>query len=244
MKTRLAITDLTRMQRGMVCIAGYDEKHRCVRPILPYPGIAEKSLIQGGRAIVYPFAIVELDLLEARPQPPHTEDYCFEAGSPRFVRTIKDREELLRWSLFDTVEEIFEQPIHDDLGYYVMDCQGPRSVGTLRPDGIARVLYEQGPEGVWDYRLMFFDRQDRFFRLKITDLTWHYFCDSQRKDCPEPKDIAARLTALLKSSKVYLRIGLARGWRKFPERCYLQINGIYTFPDYLGGKTFADLAEA
>ena len=43
----------------------------------------------------------------------------------------------------------------------------------------------------------------------------------------------------LENQKVYLRIGLAHGWKKFPERCYLQITGIYTFPDYLGGKNFS-----
>jgi hypothetical protein len=37
-----------------------------------------------------------------------------------------------------------------------------------------------------------------------------------------------------------LRIGLARLWEKFPDRCYLQITGIYTFPDYLRGRTFTD----
>ena len=35
---------------------------------------------------------------------------------------------------------------------------------------------------------------------------------------------------------------LARGWQKFPERCYLQITGVYTFPDYLEGKIFTDFA--
>jgi hypothetical protein len=39
---------------------------------------------------------------------------------------------------------------------------------------------------------------------------------------------------------LYLRIGLARGWDEQPDRCYLQITGIYTFPDYLAGKTFDD----
>ncbi|MCS6910134.1 MAG: hypothetical protein NZM11_06140 [Anaerolineales bacterium] len=28
---------------------------------------------------------------------------------------------------------------------------------------------------------------------------------------------------------------------KFPGRCFLQITAIHTFPDYLQGKTFADL---
>ena len=38
------------------------------------------------------------------------------------------------------------------------------------------------------------------------------------------------------------RIGLSRGWAKFPDRCFLQVNGVYTFPDYLQGKTFAEFA--
>lgn len=28
---------------------------------------------------------------------------------------------------------------------------------------------------------------------------------------------------------IYLRIGLARGWVKHPDRCYLQITGVYGF---------------
>jgi hypothetical protein len=41
---------------------------------------------------------------------------------------------------------------------------------------------------------------------------------------------------------MFLRIGLARHWEKHPERCHLQITGIYTFPDYLNGRTFTDFA--
>ena len=47
---------------------------------------------------------------------------------------------------------------------------------------------------------------------------------------------------MLKSRKVYLRLGLARGWHKYPDRCYIQITGVYTFPDYLEGHTFAAYA--
>jgi hypothetical protein len=77
-------------------------------------------------------------------------------------------------------------------------------------------------------------------RLVITDLTWQYYCRSLRGEERDLQKIAAELTERLKNSVVYLRIGLARGWNKFPERCYLQITGIYTFPDYLGGKNFYD----
>jgi hypothetical protein len=243
MNTKLVITDLTRMYRGMVCIAGYNKDHQCIRPTLPPPGISEKSLIQTGQAIIFPFALVEFDLLQPDPNPPHTEDYRFTPDSPHFIRKVEDHKAVLHWSLFETISAIFEQPIHDDFGFYVMDCQGTRSVGTIRPRNIVKVAYGPGIEGPWDYRLMFYDHEDQLYRLKITDLTWQYYCDSLRGENHEPVQIASELTSMLKSREVFLRVGLARGWIKYPDRCYLQINGIYTFPNYLEGKTFADIAQ-
>lgn len=242
MKTKLVITDLTHMYRGMVCIAGYDSTHRCIRPTLSPPGISEKTLIRSGKPVIFPFAIVEYDFTQPDPNPPHTEDYRYEPDSPRFIRKVQDRKTVLQWSLFENVSAIFDQPVHDDFGYYVMDCQGTRSLGTIHPQAIAKATYEQGVEGPWDYRLTFYEHEDKFYRLKITDLTWQYYCDSLRGENREPSKIAVELTNLLKNRDVYLRIGLSRGWKKFPDRCYLQINGIYTFPDYLGGKTFADFS--
>lgn len=53
-----------------------------------------------------------------------------------------------------------------------------------------------------------------------------------------PTHIARDLTHLLQAREVFLHIGLARGWKEHPDRCYLQITGIYTFPDYLEGRTW------
>ena len=242
MKTRLVITDVTRMHHGRVCFAGYDDYHHCVRPVLPPPGIPESALVKDGNPIIYPFALVELELLRARPQPPHTEDYDYRAISPVHLGQVDNRREVLAWSLFNYVSEIFGQEVHTDFGYYVMECQGSRSLGTIKPVEIERVLYGQGEEETWDYRLAFVDSSGSRYRLKITDLAWQYFCGSLRGEDHDPAKIAADLTGRLKSMEVFVRIGLARGWSKFPERCYLQITGIYTFPDYLAGKTFYDFA--
>ncbi|MBN1427374.1 MAG: hypothetical protein JXB07_03255 [Anaerolineae bacterium] len=243
MKTQLAITDLTRMQRGCVCIAGYDKEGRCIRPVLPPPGITEASLYADERPIVFPFAVVECDLLFPISQPPHTEDHIYVPSSLAFVRWVKDdkRERLLGMALFESVEAIFEQEIHDDWGFYVMDGTGPRSIGAVIPERIVGVKYEMDTSGKWDYRLQFVDGRGRSYRLKITDLTWHYYCNSLRDGNHKPAQIAAGLTGMLRSCKVYVRIGLARGWAEHPERCHLQVNAIHTFPDYLDGKTFADL---
>jgi hypothetical protein len=242
MKTILAITDLTRMNRGRVCIAGYDREQRCIRPQLPPPGIPESALELNGQAIIYPFAVIELDLLEARPQAPHTEDFNYDPYSVQFVRPVTDRMKVLTWSLHESVAAIFELPILSDFGFYVKSCQGPRSLGTIRPRVIIKVFY--GPDdvkGAWDYRLHFYDGAGVFYRLKIVDLTWHYYCDSLRSSGMEPAEIAAILTESLRTRKVYLRIGLSRGWKEYPDRCFLQVTAIHTFPDYLEGKTFLDL---
>jgi hypothetical protein len=240
MKKRLVITDLTRMQQGHVCICGYDKEHACIRPILLH-GIPETALVKDGKPIIFPFALVEFDFLSPRPEAPHTEDYFYISSSPVFIQRVTHPEKVLDWSVFETVVDIFEQPVLTDFGFSVMDCQGPRSVGTIRPKSIHKISYDQSIErGAWDFRLNFYDQSDGYFRLKITDLTWHYYTNSLKNQFPDPNGLAQEMSRMLHGKDVYLRIGLARGWKEHPDRCFLQVNGIYTFPDYLDGKTFVD----
>jgi hypothetical protein len=242
MKTQLVITDLTRMQRGMVCIAGFDPNGRCIRPILSPPGIPEKALFDQGKPVIFPSARVEFFLLRNRPQPPHTEDVYFVEGSPRFIERIDDLEDVLKKGLYESVQEIFAQPILNEPGYSVSDCTGPRSIGTIQPGKINNVVYgHEAVNDAWDYRLSFDDLKGETYRLKITDLTLHYYCDNLRAQGETPAGIAEKLTRELESRTSYLRIGLSRGWKKYPGRCFLQVNGVHTFPDYLEGKIFADL---
>jgi hypothetical protein len=113
-------------------------------------------------------------------------------------------------------------------------------LGTIQPKTIVKVIYAPDDRRAWDYRLHFYDRKDEFYRLKIVDLSWHYYCDSLRGEGTEPAAVAEKLTEIMQKRKVYLRIGLALGWKEFPDRCYLQITGVYTLPDYLNGNTFLD----
>ena len=46
------------------------------------------------------------------------------------------------------------------------------------------------------------------------------------------------LLGKLREAEVYLRLGLARAYPK--NQCYLQVTGVYSFPDYLDGRNFAD----
>jgi hypothetical protein len=187
---------------------------------------------------------VEYDLLDHVPKPPHTEDHRYDPRSVRFAYQVDEakRRMVLDRTLFGSVRDIFDVPLFSDMGHYVKDGEGMRSLGTIRPKQIQGVLYELSPDDKWKYRLIFVDGEKTVYRLTITDLAWRYFCDRQREEGTHPQAIATHLTSVLRSSQVYLRIGLARGWDKFPNRCYVQITGVYTFPDYLGGRTFADFA--
>lgn len=244
MRKPIVITEVTRMQEGRVCIAGYDQHGQCIRPVLPSPGIHESTLYSKQQAIVFPSAKVEFDFTQPTPQPPHTEDVRYDPVSIRFIeRQPGERwHRMLQATLFQSVSAIFEQSILTDPGHYIMDGQGPRSLGTIRPQQITQVIFELSPENRWQYRLRFSDENHDAYRLTITDLGWRYYLDDQREHGQAPQEIAASLLHILQFSEVYLRVGLARGWAKFPDRCYLQLTGVHTFPDYLTGKTFADFA--
>ncbi len=244
MKRSIIITDLTRMQEGRVCIAGYDEKGNCIRPVLPPPGIHESTLYSGGHPEIIPFAVVEFDLLQYLPQPPHTEDWRYNPASVKFIERLDENRKraVLIQTLFESVSAIFEVPILSDYGYYIREGQGPRSLGTIRPQEFKRATHEKSPEGKWKYRVNFVDGNGVSYWLTVTDLAWRYYNDRQREEGRTSEQISLDLTSVLKRSEVFLRIGLARGWEKFPDRCFLQVTGVYTFPDYLKGQTFADLA--
>jgi hypothetical protein len=205
-KQELVITDLTRMAGGYVCMAGYDHGGQCIR--LATPRLHEVDLTAGGEPVAYRAAVVVCDLIENQPDPPHTEDYRFDPYTLRRIRRLEHRawQAVLDRLLFDNVGKIFDQPICNDHGHYITDGVGARSIGTIQPRGIAAV-YTADADGLWSYRLGFYDSAGQFHRLKITDLTWNAFCDSLRAPDREPADIVVSLTKLLKSRRIYLRIG-------------------------------------
>jgi len=143
----------------------------------------------------------------------------------------------------ENVCAIFGTQVHE--GQYVKAGEGLRSLGTIMPRQIERVRYEQSlyEQNKWRYKIKFLDQRGENFDLQVTDLAFRAFCDTRRtRHGQSEKRIGSWLTWYLHKNETFFRIGLAREWEeKRPGCCYLQITGVYTFPDYLEGKTYVEI---
>ena len=243
MRAPVTITDLTRMQGDHICVAGYLRDDTCIRPLFRWAPLTESWVWQKERVVIRPFTEVELDLLEHIPHPPHSEDWWVDPTYYRMVRILKPEQRIALLQKIEdpSVQSIFGAPIQQENGWFIKAGQGMRSLGTIKVALVEKVGYTCRPNGRWDYRIAFTDGAQTQYRLAVTDLAFRCYLDHARQHEGEAPDKAAeRLTNLLQEATLYLRIGLARGWEKYPDRCHLQITGVYSFRDYLDGKCFAD----
>ncbi len=242
----LIITDLTRMKGDRVCIAGVADDGQTIRPKFAYDMITEEWLFDpAGKVIIQPFARVRMELLKHDPHPPHTEDWLVQPDVKisEGLLGLAERQDFLQRILDPNVAAIFGAEIYHEKGYFMHEGEGNRSLGTVRVSGLEDVSH-RCYDGKWDYRISFTDCAGYPYRLRVTDLAFRYYVDHLREvQGVECDQIGIRLEHQLQNSTVYLRIGLARGWGEHPDRCYLQINGVYSFPDYLGEHCFADFVN-
>ncbi len=248
MKTWVVITDLTRMQGTRVCLAGYTADKTCIRPVFRKPkGLTEEWLQATKHGIIRPFAVVEFDLLQAAPKPPHTEDWVI---SPvyRVKRVLEaaGQRALLNEIADDSIASIIGLPIHEEQQtFYIMAGEGTRSLGTIQPAEITSVVYQGGLPDKRRYRIAFTDAEGESYRLAVTDLAFRYYLDDLASTHKlSPQKASAQVANQLNEAEVFLRIGLTRGWDKHLDRCYLQITSVHTFPDYLRGLCYADFPQA
>ena len=247
MKKILVITDVTQMpanrNRGNeVCVVGIDTEGQCIRPVCD-GGFLKKYLMDvNGKVIIRHGARAELDLFPIKTQPPHIEDMKFEPSSisSKGLCGSTEWEEALRKNSFNSVEEIYEGHLQDQ-GWVVPGAK-TRSIATLSEASIIDV--ELTSKSVKP-RITFLDKAGCEFNRPASDLTlWDHCYSMVRKQGHNSGEVERELVSLLqKADRLYLRLGLARPWEPEDdggEKCWLQVTGVYTFPDYLNGKCFAD----
>ncbi|MDD5257797.1 MAG: hypothetical protein WCZ26_04855 [Methanothrix soehngenii] len=250
MKRAVTITDLTQMRDQRVCIAGYFDDFKCVRPIDANQRIDKNWIVDSHEAVIHPFAIVEFNFEDKKSvQKPHTEDWPISITyrAKLDVLDFEQREELLL-KIDDTlVENIFKAPIHRGPGCYIQIGDGERSLGTICHSEILNVFC-----GDWygrpGYRITFRDGAEEIYELAVTDLTFQYFINHLKKLYGgDHKKASQYMLKKLQDANVHLRVGLARGWDSNPsspqDKCFLQVTGVYSFPDYLGGSTFLNMSN-
>jgi|SRR5215207_301972 hypothetical protein len=239
MRQRMIVTDLTRMQGTRICVGGYLEDGTSIRPVCGPSGPTEAWLQPTSDQRVAPFSVVELEVgAPVHSVPPHTEDRLVPSTGHRVVQIIPDPGRLswLEWSESASIREIFGADVRNapepeqPWGRYIRSGEGKCSLGTIRVDRVRVVRYHRYPDrGNWDYRLRFDDASREEFQLPIVDLAFRGQLDSLRDDGLSPERAATVTLTALQRQNVFLRVGLARRWDRHPDRCYLQITGVYGF---------------
>jgi len=238
---KIIVTDLTRFaNKNIVCLAGINPATGdCIRPMLPS---------QNGRLDYLTFQtvknhnIIPGSCLEGNfvRQPnlsaPHVEDH-------RTVGFLKDGiaatgavfKQVLDESSFTTLKAAFgELPVNR---LYVLAAPPPLSIITLKltsprtqfklvaDSGFGTLKLKANVKDATGYEL---------FNLPVTDLG---FCDHLAK-IRESDPQLIQLNSFIQTQRiVYLRIGLTRRYMPSPETpsregYWVQLNGIYSFPNY------------
>lgn len=228
-----------------VCIVGIDQNYQSIRPVLPLPGVLREHLYIKGKLAILPRAKVRFDFRQVPIEPPHIEDLGFDPNSIVYEGSCSDTawEQLLKASSFHSVEDIYNGYLQENR--WVEPGANTRSLGTVsRINVISASIREWSAER--RYRLYFADQTGcQYDNVTISDLAFRAFCDAELDRHSSPLSASKHMTGLLKSvDRLYLRLGLARPWApddgSLDLRCWMQVTGIHTFPDYMGGRSFAD----
>ena len=119
MQQTIVITDLTTMSSNRVCIVGIDSQSRCIRPVLPPPGVRRRHLyirkhIIFRKLVVRPRAKVGFKFHQVPLTPPHIEDLGFEPHSVTYQGLCDDAEweVVLKASSFRSVQAVYDGCLH------------------------------------------------------------------------------------------------------------------------------------
>ena len=242
MRELIAITDVTEMWASQVCIAGVTQELDCIRPVVE-GGVQIWDLYKDDQPIIFPGAKVWMDFSPAQIAPPHIEDRAFDPQTVEYKDAFKDKhwETLLRKTSHDSVHSIFDGNLNERR---VAPGVQTRSLGTIGGVTILKLDVDVRHDRRAVLRMEFKDASgDIHSRFPVNDLAFRGIF-SQLMENPRTASRAADslMSKLARADRTYLRIGLARPTRigRYPETCWVQVTGVYTFPDYLDGRNWSD----
>jgi len=227
---QIIITDLTRFSKKdkIVCIAGINsESGECIRP-MPYiktERCKELSILPG--------AILSGNFTEPpKIELPHVEDRFYDNLEFIGPCTSEQFKQILLNSENKSVESGFNVELSAGQKYIPLNTIPSKSIITIStsPSNI-HVMRSQFKED--SIKLIFTDTLGKEFRyMPITDLGFYEYALKNTKVATGIQ----QLNKFLRSQdQIFLRLGLSRPYSAPDGRegFWIQVNGLYTFPDYL-----------
>ena len=219
---KIAITDLTRFSNlDIVCIAGLDmESGECIRP-LPY--IETKKCEELN---ILPGNIIEGNFTKVNGEKPHTEDYNYDSLKRVGICSSDEFEEILKKDLVDTISDGFGYGFVEKGKVIPKEFAPDKSIITIKLSTSNIEIVKDGfKEGKIRLNLLDNDGK-RYSYLSITDLGFYNYAMKHYHDSDFPNLIN---NFIREQQSAYLRIGLGR---EYQGGFWLQVNGIYTFPNF------------
>ena len=228
MKKNIFVTGVTRMRGGFACVSGLDDLGKFVRPEIHYPdrpGIKTDYLYVNNQVVIRPLAIVEMEFLRQIPkQSFHTEDWEIDGSvKPRLIALPNEKERL------NILSRHTDQSLDRALG------DQSRSIVIIAPKNTPTIEIK-----TWEDQLQchfsFYDEAGDYHRhLRVTDANWLAVCKHLwHKD---RFSTSTKLSHLIGGKQLFLRIGITREWK---SQVWRQVSGVFSVPDWLNGKCFAD----
>jgi len=220
----IIITDLTRFKNNLdVCIAGSDIRTgECIRP-WPYLTAARCQQLN-----ILPGAILTGEFNRINGViGPHQEDHSYTDLNFHGASTSRQFRTALEANIFDSVSSGFQVNLDPGQKSIPLGHTLGRSIITLKlePDDIELVEDEYNLGRI---KVHFTDGAGHSFRyIPITDLGFYRHAMAHHS----ANDLDTLNTFIHNQDELYIRLGLGRNWVERPGY-WMQVNGIYTFPDY------------
>lgn len=225
---RVAITHLTRMRNGHVCVAGVDiDTLRHVRPVLPARQLGVRELAPRGG----PFdlaTVVELGNVTPAPAPPAVEDHRFHPWQAAPLVSIPGPAywDLLTQLARPKLRAIFGAQLrpHGAGGAAMPEGTGVASLGCLAPKERPRLRVIRKSDGSAALRMWLSDGEVNA-SVSVTDLRL-YRAD---RETPDPEAVKYAQARLERGERVLLSVGLTRPFARPGEAPahWLQVNNVH-----------------
>jgi hypothetical protein len=223
--TELVLLAVTRMLSG-VCIGGVRSEAtpgagggRWVRPVKAFGCPQLGDIRYAGGALMRPFDIVALHLLQPQPDPPHVEDVLCD-----FIRPRPE----WRGRLDESERQAFLDACADPHPAEIW-CGGSRSLTLFEPAALSAAFALDSYSGKYECRIAW-PGCDRSQGVPVTDLKWRALGREWMTRGPQHQqyDLPA-LKRRLEAERIFLAVGLSRNYQR---QFWPIVVGVHILPDY------------